>query len=412
MIIYLLCRFIFSGDGRPVSSSPPLSSGRQQPPMEQQAQYCYDRTTMLSRHSAASSISSGSSSFGVQSTTPPSLPPKPKSNGVYEDTYEYAYATSTGPSNPQSISRSVSHSGPSSTQHLSSTPPPPINLSTHPSRRKHQRCLSNPADMVPQPSLGKQKSSSKDSGFNTESFEALNFDEDFQNINESMSNLISELSSEAGSIGKQDQQTFPSDLDDVISMLQDLGTEEVDATTSEVSPRVRTHSLPSGSTKTKHKRANSTSTCQPTHYIKHRLQKTPQPLPEQQEEYVFMQPVHKAPEPVKSVPPSCRQNYDQLTTIEERSLREEGPVSDYENYPLPADVAKATPIVFQPTYENFASTMTPDTTPSVTKHDDPLPDTLQTDPAPPVSSKSCDMTAFWDEIQNLENVLAGLTTQD
>ena len=144
--------------------------------------------------------------------------------------------------------------------------------------------------------------------------------------------------------------------------------------------------------RTKHKRANSTSTCQPTHYIKHRLQKTPQPLPEQQEEYVFMQPVHKAPEPVKSVPPSCRQNYDQLTTIEERSLREEGPVSDYENYPLPADVAKATPIVFQPTYENFASTMTPDTTPSVTKHDDPLPDTLQTDPAPPVSSKSCDMT--------------------
>ena len=313
--------------------------------MEQQAQYCYDRTTMLSRHSAASSISSGSSSFGVQSTTPPSLPPKPKSNGVYEDTYEYAYATSTGPSNPQSISRSVSHSGPSSTQHLSSTPPPPINLSTHPSRRKHQRCLSNPADMVPQPSLGKQKSSSKDSGFNTESFEALNFDEDFQNINESMSNLISELSSEAGSIGKQDQQTFPSDLDDVISMLQDLGTEEVDATTSEVSPRVRTHSLPSGSTKTKHKRANSTSTCQPTHYIKHRLQKTPQPLPEQQEEYVFMQPVHKAPEPVKSVPPSCRQNYDQLTTIEERSLREEGPVSDYENYPLAAMSLKSALIV-------------------------------------------------------------------
>ena len=312
------------------------------------------RTTMLAR-SGSSSVSSGSSSFGVKSSTPPSLPPKPKSIGVYEDTYEYAYATSTG---PQPIS---SRSGPSSSQHLSSTPPPPINLNTHPSRRKHQRCLSNPADMIPQPtSLSKQqKSSSKDSGFNTNtsSFEALNFEEDFQNINESMSNLISELSSESS---KQDQQSVTSDLDDMITMLQDLGTDEADGS-SEPPPLVRTLSLPSGSNRTKHKRANSTSTCQPTHYIKHRLQKPAQPpMPEQPEEYVFMQPIQKAPEPAKSAPPpSCRQNYDQLSTIEERSL---GPTSDYENYPLPADVAKETPIVFQPTYENFGSAVTPDTT--------------------------------------------------
>lgn len=367
---------------------------------------------MLSR-SGSSSISSGSSSFGVQSSTPPSLPPKPKSNGVYEDTYEYAYATSTG---PQTIS---SHSGPSSTHHLSSTPPPPINLSTHPSRRKHQRCLSNPGDMAPQPtSLSKQqKSGSKDSGFNTNtsSFEALNFDEDFQNINESMSNLISELSSESGSASKQDQQSVTSDLDEMITMLQDLGTEETDGSTatSEVPPPlVRTLSLPGGSNRTKHKRANSTSTCQPTHYLKHRLQKTPQPpMAEQPEEYVFMQPIQKAPEPAKSaLPPSCRQNYDQLSTIEERSL---GPASDYENYPLPEDVAKATPVIFQPTYENFGSSMKPDT-PSETRHDNPQqPDTAQTDTAPTASSKNCDLAAsVWDELQNLENVLAGLTAQD
>ena len=397
-----MCRFIFSGDGRPVSSSP---QGRQQPQIEQQAQYCYDRTTMLSR-SGSSSVSSGSSSFGAHSSTPPALPPKPKSNGIYEDTNEYAYATSTG--------TQFSHSGPSSTQHLSSTPPPPVNLTTHPSRRKHQRCLSNPADMVPQPtSLGKQlKSSSKDSGFNTNtsSFETLNFDEDFQNINDSMSNLISELSSESGSASKQDQQSVTSDLDDMITMLQDLGTDEADGSSSEAPPLVRTLSLPSGSNRTKHKRANSTSTCQPTHYIKHRMQKVPQPpMAEQPEEYVFMQPLHKAPEPAKSAPPpSCRQNYDQLSTIEERSI---GPASDYENYPLPAEVAKATPILFQPTYENLSSATTPDATAtsSETKHD--KPDMAQTDPV--ANSKNCDlMTTVWDELQNLENVLAGLTTQD
>ena len=128
--------------------------------------------------------------------------------------------------------------------------------------------------------------------------------------------------------------------------------------------------MPGSSMPTKPKRANSTSTCQPTHCFKYRRLKSGPQGTETPDEYVFMQPLHKVPQSAlqdpdnvndmgKPVPKSSsisrRQNYDQLGTIEERSLRDDSPLSDYINYPLPNDAAKATPIIFQPTYENFAS---------------------------------------------------------
>lgn len=408
----------------------------------EEAQYSYDRSTAFSRlsgNSSGSSISSGSSSFGVHAPIP-SIPPKPKSNGIYEDTCEYSYATTTGPSPPQPIQRSTSQPHSGGTNILSSTPPP-VNLSTHPSRKKqHKRCLSNPGDMVPpqSTSLSKQKSDSKDSGFNMESSEALNFDEDFQFINESMSNLISELSSESGSIGAS-EQLKANDLDDVITMLQGLGGEETTDTSttatpaiSEDTPFVRAMSFPRSSMPTKPKRANSTSTCQPTHYFKHRRPNSGPQDAETPDDYVLMQPLHKAPQSAlqdpdntsdmgKPVPKSSsisrRQNYDQLGTIEERSLQDDSSLSDYINYPLPDDAAKATPIIFQPTYQNFDSTLGSSSPPQKavnitaeqpSRHSSSSSISKTVSGSPATDSK---MQEVWDEIQNLENVLANLTNE-
>ena len=396
---------------------------------------------MLSRlSSGSSSISSGCSSFGV-SSSPPSIPTKKSSSGIYEDTYEYAYATSTGnPSASPMVNRSISQPQPgASSSHPLSSTPPPINLKTHPSRKRHKRCLSNPGDMqlLPSPrpgSLTQQKSTSQDSGFNMESTEMLNFDE----ITESMSNLVSELSSESSepSTGNQEHVTSPNELDEMITMLQDLGMadgststpQSSSSTSSKVSPLVRTYSFPGGNVPTKQKRANSTSTCHPTHYFKMANPKAGL----LQDGYVYMQPVHRSPsltakqevsskEAAKPSPVCRRQNYDQLAPIEEQSSHEDStPPSNYENYPLPPDVVNATPILFQPTYQNFNLS---ELTPEVQKQPHPMTEdeassvnilaTANFDSAKIISgSKRNDqLQSAWDELQNLETVLEGFVKE-
>lgn len=260
----------------------------------------------------------------------------------------------------------------------------------------------------------------------------LNFDE----ITESMSNLISELSSESSepSVENQERVASPTDLDEMITMLEDLGNNDdvsslqstVSSTSSRDSPLVRTYSLPGGSAHVKQKRANSTSTCHPTHYLKMTNPKAAL----LQDGYVFMQPVHRSSrsspnqlqegstkEITKATPINRRQNYDQLTPIEENSSHEESTSpSNYENHPLPPDVANATPLLFQPTYQNFNLTQLVPETPQpdqVTK-DDPLSVEELTanfvDSANHIKGTN-KLQTVWDELQNLENVIEGLVKE-
>lgn len=360
--------------------------------------------TMLSRQSSSSnrsSICSGSSSFSISSSSPSTQPSSStRSSGVYEDTYDYAQTTESGP--PITKPRS-----------LPLDSPPPVNLTTHPSRR-HKRCVSNPGDMKTTSGLltpnllGRQKSPSKDSGFTEDN-------ETFEHINESLSNLVNELEFMSESPAATPAATTPSDA------LADLDKEIIKLNIAATPPLVRRHSLPGGAKMTKTKRANSTSTCQPTHYLKMKHNRN---APPQQDEYVFMQPAPKsntvnAP-PSKSIEtddtltnissrndlPNRRQNYDQLTPIVEDSN------SDcYENFPLPKEVAEADPIIYQPTYQNFSlDEVAPRL--NLNHKDKNIPSNINKDSidmytsSSEVEKREEKFQSVWDEIDNLESVLA------
>ena len=308
-------------------------------------------------------MSSSSSSFGLSSSSS-----QPSSTSSSPGTYDYVYTGFTGKkSAPQTIipSRSQSQFHTSHSYPLSSTPPS-INFSTHPKINKSFRQSSGElSDSSPIESPGSS-----------------------QLLPPGMITLLEDL-----------------DMDDTVSPLKNR---------SRVAAHlVRTQSLSTGSAPVKQKRANTTSTCQPTHYLK-----VTHPEKGLQDEYVFMRPGQRpARQQVASKQGSkatiTQSNYDFLKPLPATKSTSEDHTSTYENSPLPPDVATATPLLYQPSYENCNPAQLILETPQ--QHPVTEDDPSSADGATNINSakhiKSGEIQSAWDELENLGHILENFINQ-
>ena len=373
----------------------------------------YDRVNNTKRLSISSTSSSPSSSGGSSfrlsyAAIPPVLA---KESGEYESVdYDYAYTNN----NSNSIverNRSVPYEHVKSSSLPLDSSPPPVNLMSHPSRKKqmHKRSLSNPGtenQLTPAP-LTKQHGGSNDSGVAS----CSTMEEDFQAIDESINLMLNDLSEttlRSRNVTKEDKDG----LHDVIAQLHDLAGDD-DISTQE--PVKRSNTLPSGHNHKNIKRANSTSTCQPTHYLKTRSHNSTL----SQDEYVIMKPTSRILDQVredqiisdskgkrvpKGKPP--RINYDslepQLSPIKEPSISHtEG--TEYMNHPLPTEIVNAKPIMYQREYENINhSNYIPSSLP------DDIDENIYMNHDQPPTTKEEMVTlvsSTWDELDKLQSVL-------
>jgi hypothetical protein len=284
-----------------------------------------------------------------------------KKQAVY-DSAEYDYAYNVHPLRSNSMS-GIPYGHVNSTNPLAlSSFPPPVNLTTHPSRKQvHKRSLSNPPTVVADNNSyhGNNLSSaplnhkwgSRDSGVATS---ITTLDDDFLEIDKSLSEIMTDLSSSSSSSLKKtsndcDQEI--NNLEDVIASLEDMAN-DVDG--SNIVGIKRSNTLPVKTSLSTHRRANSTSTCHPVHYLKHKKNK------EEligNNDYIVMKSAKMRAQPGPTLSP-LDINYDfldnQLSPIKEKGL---GP-NEYENYPPPEDVLKATPINYTVPYANVTTSGT------------------------------------------------------
>lgn len=434
-------RFLFNGDGRPLST--PINTGVSQHHQHQSStMYGQDQQDLNNRRrlsiasTGSSSSSSGGSSFRLSFNTP--APSVVKSSAEYDladdpdstsdiydtadvDTLEYDYAFHTGSNRGPNRSSTI----------LSSTPPPPVNLVSHPSRRKetHKRSSSIPNAKVVTTSTGmgmklgetgsmgtrleeqQHLKGSIDSGLAS----TFSLEDDFQSIDDSLSLIMSELSTCDDS--KDDTKsvtndTDGNDLNDLINQLETFAS----TSSNEDNAVKRSNTLPSGITRPAFKRAHSTSTCQPMHYMKLRNPKADL----MKDGYVMMGSggwacLDKVPEERNSnstpptIPVNKRMNYDKLE-LNEDSKESNSLSADYTNVPLPPDVAKATPILYQREYENISFGGNPGDNPGESCIDEPI--YTNHDQQGPTTDKEMEQlfSSAWSEIDNLQQVLNQLGT--
>ena len=426
--LLFLDRFLFIGDGRQaaVTGGLPTESKSMYDQVQEGKNVNTARWSISS--TGSSPCSSGGSSFRLSYNCP--APPIVKKSAEYDsadvDEVTYDYAVMTGP-NDGRRSQHVK----SSTLPLSSTPPP-INLISHPSRKNevsHKRTLSNPGtqNRVGE-DHGKQNDNTlekKTHGGSIDSGMAstVSLDDDFQSIDESLSMIMNDLNetcqeSEAG------QKKNGEVLDDLISELEDFASDK-SSTSGSYTPSVkRSNTLPSGNKKPDFKRANSTSTCHPTHYMKMRNPKAD--LAE--DGYVIMvsagrNVLDKVPEEnstsssttsttttTSSVKkgPIARINYDKLELQSNPSSSETcKPSTDYVNHPLPPEIARGTPVLYQREYGNI-------THGNQAEHLDLVDEGnfeeeaiyMNHDQPPTTKNEMAELfSSTWDEINNLQQVL-------
>ena len=400
--LVLFFRFLFNGDARSVAAKPNPS-------------YHYDEVTTtvtatISRSPSTSPCSSGSSSFQLSFSAPAQTIKKEKATYDSVDISEYDYAYNSAPARSNSLPSNDAY-GHISKPAVNSLPlndsPPPINLQTHPSRKlQHHRSLSNPGSTTPSPShhkfhpelstgpLKNCHGGSNDSGVSGIAVSTSTLEEDFQEIDKSLNDILSDLSISPPPSKANDSPETHNGLDDIINQLEEFAKRDDD---NFKTPVTRSNTLPSGQQpQNKSRRTNSTSTCQPTHYLTHKKAKSTL----EHNEYVVMKPIGGNQTATQSKPP--RQSYDflelQLSPIKEASTSTSG---DYENYPQPEEVAKATPTNYVTPYENILSNVTDD--------DDDIYE--NTEPTPLKDKKvGALITSTLSELDNLQAVLNQLST--
>ena len=418
------------GDGRPANGvAPPEMRGPMYDRVGSDAEISMARLSVSSTGSSPSS--SGSSSFTLSYSGPP--PAVVKKSAEYDSADvldgtipEYDYAFNTGP---------LTRGGPnrSSTVPLSATPPP-VNLVSHPSRRKelscHKRSSSIPGKTIeliksisPVTIAGTNKQQQQqqfrgsiDSGLAS----SVSLEEDFQSIDESLNSILHDLNET-----QSKPETEDDGLNDLIAELNSF------AGSSDQKPIKRSNTLPSGEKKPVFKRANSTSTCHPMHYLKMHNPKSEL----MNDGYVMMVssgramldkvPEEKMDKSSNSTQPTTKRlNYDQLE-LKEKSVTP--PPTEYMNHPLPLDVANGIPVIYQREYQNVSHhdtthrvKTTPD--PSPVKGTTPDPSTVKgttPDPSPedeaiymnydqaPTTDKEMAelFSSAWNEIDNLQHIL-------
>ena len=374
-------RFLFIGDGRPANNVTIT------PSIEKSAMY--DRVNVqlsVSSSAGSSPSSSGGSSFKLSFNGP--APTVVKKSAEYDSAdvddeevdLHYDYAFNTGPFNKRH-----------SMLPISSTPPP-INLVSHPSRKKdtqHRRSLSIPSgktNITVDAVTDKQKQfhSSTDSGLAS----TISLEDDFQMIDESLSQIMSDLQ-DTTSTKTED------DLTDLIAQLESFATSNDDDST----PLKRSNTLPLGKKKAEFRRANSTSTCQPMHYMRLRNPKADL----MNDGYIMMGSggrayLDKVPEEKNSVVPKTN------------CVTEPDTPDTYMNHPLPPDIAKATPIIYQRDYENITHNNNP-TTNNNNEDDEAI--YMNHDQAPATDKEMEQLfSSAWNEIDNLQLVLDQLGVTD
>ena len=315
--------------------------------------------------------------------------------------------------------------GPSADQKRNSLPlsasPPPVNLGTHPSRNKvHKRSLSNPGvDPVvakPHPPkievsngpINSRHGGSKDSGLATLDGSAVNLEQDFSEIDKSLNDILSDLTSSTSGLAKEHEA---GSLDDIIADLEELAKGD-DLKTKPPAPFIRRNTLPSCHDGQKPKRSNSTSTCHPIHYLEHKKMKRAI-TGQSSDEYITMKAIsplakHKGANGTVGKSVSRCVSYDggaELSPIKEMTV---GTSTDYENYPQPADVQRGEMVDYKTPYENITSGGR-DTKPLATPPDDDIYENNEPLPlAPPTSSKpffDSLVSSALDELDSLQMAL-------
>ena len=402
------------GDGRPSSATTCTPALRQD-----KSSFMYNRVgedppvphvTVSSTSSSPSS--SGGSSFKLSYSGP--APPVVKKSAEYDTadedltTLEYDYAFTIGPPG-----RST---GKCSTLPMSTTPPP-INLVSHPSRRRdstlHRRSVSIPNNrgtmetQVVGNSVGKQQlRASIDSGLAS----TVSLEDDFHSIDESLSLMMDELNQTCvDTRGAEGNKGHTEQLSDLINQLENFAS----SSNEDVGGVKRSNTLPSGERKPAFLRANSTSTCQPTHYMKLRNPKADL----LNEGYVLMKSrgrlaLDRLPEEASAYTkptPTRRDNYDQLEIQE---------TEQYVNHPVPADVAMGTPVMYEREYHNVTHSnekgVVCNDTPTL-EEDEPIDEAIYMNhDLPPTTKTEMDQlfTSAWSEIDNLQLVLDQLGVCD
>ncbi len=393
-ILIVIIRFLFIGDGRQVNNNNTVTT------TSSDKSGVYDRTIprlSVSSSAGSSPSSSGGSSFKLSFNGP--APTVVKKCAEYDSAdiddvnLQYDYAFNTGPYNRRH-----------STIPLSSTPPP-INLVSHPSRRKevtqHKRSLSIPGkttntiDGVADNKLIFH--SSTDSGLAS----TISLEDDFQSIDESLSQIMSDLNDTTSNNNNKNGDG----LSDLIAQLECFATSDK---TDITKPVIRSNTLPSGQTKPVFKRANSTSTCQPMHYLRVRNPKADL----MNDGYVMMgsgghAPLDKVPEEKNTILTKKQTNGQDV----------------YMNHPLPHEVATATPILYQREYHNITHSNNDDGPiyennddndgPIYENNDDDEAIYMNHDQTPATDTEMKQLfSSAWSEIDNLQLILNQFNVTD
>lgn len=355
----------------------------------------------------SSPSSSGGSSFKLSYSSPVLTPIKKRAEYDTAEVdslpeYDYAYHAPVAKRNSTMPTDPYGHIMPFNALPISASPPP-VNLGSHPSKKAHRRTQSNPppmqgpvalpiaeSDLSSASLLGNRHGGSTDSGVAMTISSTHTLERDFEEIDNALSDMLNDLSSPGlgGDVCGQ-RDSSPDGLSDLIASLEDFANE--DTCTFK-----RSNSLPSASVSRNHKRANSTSTCHPIHYLEHKKTKTK--LTGGHNEYVSMR---------SAGPALPRLNYDfletQLSPIKEGSLANVTNSSKgYENFPPPEDIAKGTPTNYVVPYANIGSTDYDDD--DIYENTEPVPFKEETLKEPPNNFDSL-ISSTLNELDNLQNVL-------
>lgn len=388
-------RFLFNGDGRAVPGSTSNST------KSSDLAYSYERfgditsrvsTTPPSPSSTPSSLASMSStgsSFRLSMASP--APAVTKKSATYDnDNLDFDPIVRGDENTRKNLCSEAYEHVNTSRPVVVGSHPPPVDLKTHPSRSKtHRRSLSdNPAP--PQPAKKQELSTaplsaafggSKDSGVSLTSCNTV--EDGLQAIDKSLSDLnsmitdLSNTSQQENTGNVQQQQGVGSgeeDIDDLIAQLQQLASDK-----PSLIPRCNT--LPGSAKSSLLKRANSTSTCQPTHYLavnkpspSSSLYNRQVPNPDLSKDgYIEMRSALRSasfsvPDKSTSQPPTgavgktARFSYDflELEPIKETSIGGTSVTSDstlnYQNHPFPVELSNAQTTNYEHSYENIQAT--------------------------------------------------------
>lgn len=420
-------RFLFNGDARPVGGSNSFTSLKGEPT------YQYDRfnpkappmvatvVTTTSSSPNSSPSSSGGSSFKLSFSMPTEIPEKKKAEYDSAESdpavYDYAFNGPCGPSFENKNDKKRN------SLPLSSSPPPPVNLGTHPSRNKvHKRSLSNPGvdptsskPHPPQPEIANgpinsKHGGSKDSGLATLDGSTRNLEQDFSEIDKSLSDILSDLTVSSCHKSGEPIAEEEESLDSIIASLEEMAKGE------ELKPKLplqikRSNTLPSSHEEYKPRRANSTSTCHPIHYLEHKKMKRAIVG----DEYVEMKAIsplakHKANVGRGGGRGTSRSvSYEgtaELSPIKETTVVT---ATDYENYPQPEDVLRGTVTNYKTPYANITASGRGGAAPQfndddIYENNEPAP---PPPPGPPSSSNKLDslLSSTFQELDSLQDVL-------